>query len=188
MSNLAYIDPPITEVLDGKVVAMSPAYVRHNNVAFNIASIFRRYLKGKACRVLPDGNKVYLSKRDIVVPDVMIVCNKDIIKDNGVHGAPDLVVEVLSISTSKRDRGYKKNLYEKHGVKEYWLVDIKNREVEVHLLKNGRFELDNVYSIYPDWMLEKMTDEERAEVPMEFTISLFDDIIISIEEVFEDIM
>ncbi|WP_411830076.1 Uma2 family endonuclease [Metasolibacillus meyeri] len=52
----------------------------------------------------------------------MIICNQDIIKRDGIYGAPDLVVEVLSPSTARRDKGEKKALYEKHGVKEYWII------------------------------------------------------------------
>lgn len=65
----------------------------------------------------------------------MVVCNKDIIKKDGVHGVPDLIVEVISPSTAKKDKGYKKDLYETCGVKEYWLVDTDNRSIEVYLLK-----------------------------------------------------
>jgi len=188
MSNLAYADTLKFERHNGKIIAMSPAYLRHNGVAFNIAVIFSKYLKGKTCRAFPDGAAVHFSEKDMLVPDAMIVCNKDIIKPNGIHGAPDLVVEVLSATTSKRDRGYKKSAYEKYGVKEYWIIDTNSCQIEVYLLKEDRYELDNTYSIFTNDMLEIMTDEEKAEIQMEFKTSLFDDLIISVEEVFEDII
>ena len=85
--------------------------------------------------LLPMVSDVHLSENDCVIPDVMIVCNSDIIKDNAIYGAPDLIVEVLSPGTEKRDRGYKKDLYERCGVREYWIVDPVSLTVEVYLLK-----------------------------------------------------
>jgi len=177
-------------MLDGKIVSMSPPGVSmgHNYTAFNIASIFRQYLRKKQCKVFPDGNKLILSNKDYAYPDVMVVCDKNKIKWDGIYGAPDLVVEVLSRSTSNKDRGYKKNLYEKHGVKEYWLVNTWDKSIEVYLLKGERYDLDNVYHIYPNYELDSMTDEEKSEIITEFKTSLFDDLIISLDEVFESIL
>ena len=114
----------------------------------------------------------------------MIVCQPEILQDDGIHGAPDLIVEVLSPSTAKRDRGYKKDLYERSGVKEYWIVDPMNKAIETYLLKNGKFVFDNLYSLYPDCDLKRMTSEEIAKIPTEFKCSLYDDLTISIKKVF----
>ena len=87
---------------------------------------------------------------------------------NGIHGVPDLIVEVLSHGTEKKDRGYKKDLYEKCGVREYWLVDTENQTVEVYLLKNEKFVLDEVYKVFPDYV-ELSADEQehyKSEVPV----------------------
>lgn len=109
------------ELIGGKRVAMSPASAGHAYVSDNILRIFKNYLKGKTC--IPFGHSllVHLSEEDKFVPDVMVVCEREKIKPNGVHGAPDLVVEVLSPSTAKNDRTYKKEVYERYGVPEYWL-------------------------------------------------------------------
>jgi len=175
------------EMLDGKIVMMSPRpAVNHGVVALNISRIFGNYLQDKPCSVFNDSMDVFLTDKDRVVPDVMIVCKKNIIKKNGIFGAPDLIVEVLSTATMKRDRGYKKNLYEQHGVKEYWLVntDVDGGSIEVYLLKDGKYVLDDVYEFYPDFMLEDMTEEEKAEIVHEFKTSLFDDLVINIDKVF----
>jgi len=192
MTNLAYDDLYFEdigeEMLNGVIVMMAPKpNLRHYCASDNINSIFKRYIKGKTCRAFGDNVDVYLTELDRVVPDAMIVCKKDIIKETGVHGSPDLIVEVLSPSTAKRDKGYKKDLYERCGVKEYWIVDINNKSIEIYLLLNGKYKLDNVYIIQPDYMLEGMTEEEKAELVYEFKTSLFDDFIIDIREVFEDI-
>lgn len=83
------------ELIGGKLVMMASPSPFHNWVAGNIYAIFHRYLKGKQCSPFGDNTKVFLSKTDHFIPDAMIVCDADKVKYNGIHGAPDLVVEVL---------------------------------------------------------------------------------------------
>ena len=65
-------------------------------------------MKGKSCIAFPDGVAVYFDDKNYFVPDCMIVCDKKKIQNDGIHGAPDLVVEVLSQGTARFDRGHKK--------------------------------------------------------------------------------
>jgi Uma2 family endonuclease len=95
---------------------------------------------------------------------------------------------VLSPSTKKNDLGYKKDLYERCGVLDYWVVSPKDRTIEVYLLSNGRYTLDNVYISYPEHELEMMTDEEKSKIETEFKTSVIDDLVISVDEVFEDML
>jgi Uma2 family endonuclease len=186
MKNLAYVDPVPSEKINGEIIMMSPRpVINHLRVIGNIYHIFTGYLKGKRCEAFADGADVHLDEKNTFVPDVMIVCNKDIIKDDGIYGAPDLVVEVLSPSTAKRDRGEKKSIYEKYGVKEYWIANPADKSIEVWLLKDGKYELDNVYTVYPDWQWEKMTDEDKAEAQLNLKVSLYDDLIIDVREIFD---
>jgi len=175
------------EILDGQPVAMASASTNHAIVVENIRDVFRGYLKGKFCRMFSELD-VILSDKDTFIPDVMVVCRRDIIKANGIYGAPDLIVEVLSPSTIRYDRGYKMKTYAKNGVKELWLVDPESRAIEVYLLDNGVYELNNAYPLYPDWMIEGMTEEEKAKIAHEFTPSIFDDLIIQVEDVFEGLL
>ncbi len=85
-----------------------------------------------------------LTEKDRFVPDMMVVCDRDKIRNDGVHGAPDLVVEVLSPRTAYRDWGYRMELYAKSGVREYWLVSPAEESVEVYLPEEGRFALRDV--------------------------------------------
>lgn len=187
--NLAYQEEPWEELINGEVVAMSPRPTfNHNRVASRIYWAFENYLKGKRCTVIADGTDLYLSEKDRFVPDMMVVCDRDKIQENGVHGAPDLVVEVLSHSTANRDRGYKKNIYAQYGVREYWIVNPTDRSVEIYLLKEGGLVFDRVYSIYPDSVLKNMTEEERAAVETHFQCSLYDDFDISLDEIFSGLL
>ncbi len=126
--NLAYQEEPREELLRGEIYVMSSPSVNHSRAASNIYYVFRNHLKQKTCKAFADGVDVYLTENDRVIPDAMIVCSKDIIHPDGIHGAPDLIVEVLSPSTAKNDKGYKKDLYERSGVKEYWIVDTHDRQ------------------------------------------------------------
>jgi len=184
-TNLAYQDKIWEELIDGKIVAMSPRpAANHNRVTGNIFGTFWTYLKGKPCEPFDDGVDLFLSEKDHFIPDVMIVCDPDKIKPDGVHGAPDLVVEVLSPSTAKNDKGYKKDAYASAGVKEYWIVDPANKFIEQYFPQDGQFALHDVYVIYPDYELAKMTEEERAALVTEFKCSLYDDLLISLEDIF----
>lgn len=185
--NLAYQEDRREEWIDGKIVAMSPASTGHIYVSGNIYRIFGNYLQGKNCIAFSDGLLVRLSDTDKFVPDVMVVCDRDKIKRTYINGAPDLVVEVLSPSTAKNDKGYKKDVYESSGVPEYWIVNPAGKSIEVYLLKNGRYTLDNVYTRYPDEELAEMTDEEKAVVVTEFKCHLYDDLIIRLDDIFGDL-
>lgn len=166
--NPAYQEEPRDELLHGEIYMMSSPSVNHSQTASNIYYAFRSFLKGKPCRAFNDGVDVYLTDEDRVIPDAMIVCSKNIIRPDGIHGAPDLVVEVLSPSTAQNDRGYKKDLYESSGVKEYWIVDVKSRSIESYMLSDGKYILDRIYQLASDDMIERERTFCTDIVPVPF--------------------
>lgn len=185
--NLAYQEERREELIGGKVVMMAPASAEHVYTAGSIYNIFKNYLKGKNCIPFSDGLLVHLTDDNKFVPDMMVVCDRSKIKSDGVHGAPDLVVEVLSPSTAKDDRTRKKEVYEACGVPEYWLVGPTDKSIEVYLLESGKYILHDVYTVRPDWVLAQMTDEERAAVVTEFKCHLYDDLVIRLDDIFGDL-
>ena len=185
--NLAYQEERREELIGGNVVMMSPASAEHVYTAGSIYNIFKNYLKGKNCIPFSDGLLVHLTDENKFVPDMMVVCDRSKIKSDGVHGAPDLVVEVLSPSTAKDDRTRKKEVYEACGVAEYWLVSPTDKSIEVYLLESGKYILHDVYTVRPDWVLKQMTDEERAAIVTEFKCHLYDDLIIRLDDIFGDL-
>ena len=187
MNNLAYKDEPRAEIIHGKTVLMSPSpTIGHNTAISNIHRIFSNFLRGKRCRVFVDGADVHLDEKNTFVPDLMIVCDRNKIKHDGIYGAPDLVVEVLSPSTATRDKGTKKAVYERAGVLEYWIVDPLAKSIDVYHLRENRLELDYSYVEFPDWEWARMTEKERAEARLSVKISLYDDLVVDVREVFED--
>ncbi|MEF2630187.1 Uma2 family endonuclease [Megamonas funiformis] len=196
MDNLAYInDRNIkikTELIDGKIFMMSPRpRVEHATVCTNIASEFRSYLKGKTCRAFCDGVDVFLDENNRFIPDTMIVCNPDIIKHDGIHGAPDLVVEVLSKTTAKNDRSKKKYTYAKYGVKEYWIVDVWSKSVEVYYNQDNWFVLDNIYYYLTDEEIAEnnnMPDNDIDKIKEyidSIKVSICDNLIVKLKDIFE---
>ena len=188
-TNLAYQedwnDPLRRELIGGKLVMMSPAATNHVLITRNISYLFTDYLKGKPCTPIPDGITVFLTDEDHFVPDFMVVCDPEKVKSDGIHGAPDLVVEILSPGTAHNDRGRKMDVYAKCGVREYWIVSPGEKSVEQYLQDNGRLVLKAVYAIHPEPMLARMSEKERAAVVTAFQCSLFDDLIIQLADVFE---
>lgn len=190
MENLAYIDPPRTERIEGKTYLMSPQpRMKHIFIAVHIFNVFDHYLKGKACTAIPDGADVHLDHQNVYVPDVMIVCDRSKIHDNGVFGAPDLVVEVLSPSTRKHDRGAKMRHYATAGVREYWIVDPLAESVEVYKNHGGIFELDEIYEDYNAEDRAQMTEKELADIHTDIPVALQEGeegFIVRLQEIFED--
>ena len=183
-----HCDEPRDEMIGGKIVLMSPRpTINHLIISDNICKLFSIYVDSKTdskCKVFSDGADLFLTKTNRFIPDGMVVCDPNKVKYDGIHGAPDLVVEVLSPSTMKRDRTEKKDVYEKCGVKEYWIVNPAGKSIEQYILENGRFTLNEVYVVYEDYMIESWSEEDKAAIVTEFKCSLSDELVLRLEDIF----
>ena len=119
------------ELIDGEAYAMSPAPTRtHQAVVVELVRQIANFLEGKPCQVfvapfdvrLPERNEADDQIETVVQPDIVVVCDESKLDEKGCRGAPDWIIEVLSPSTASKDHVRKKSLYERHGVREYWLV------------------------------------------------------------------
>jgi Uma2 family endonuclease len=115
------------QLIEGELYAMSPSpRYTHQAIIWNFSQIFGRYLQQHPVgRAFVAPFDVYLSPNDVVQPDVFFLANEGLksLQDDGVHGAPDLVIEILSPSTAQLDKKQKRRIYARAGVKELWLVD-----------------------------------------------------------------
>jgi len=112
------------ELIDGVAYSMAAApTTRHQLVTGRIFSRLERQLSGKRCTPFIAPTDVRLSETDVVQPDVLVVCDPAKITSSHIEGAPELVAEVLSPSTSAKDLREKKRLYQRSGVREYLVVD-----------------------------------------------------------------
>ncbi len=132
------------ELINGRLY-MSPApTLSHQDSTLDLASkILFSVKKNNIGRVFISPIDVFLDSKNAVQPDIFFVSNerKSILKDDGIYGAPNLVIEVLSPGTKKFDLDKKKRIYEKHGVKEYWVVDPISKESLGYQVKNSKFVL-----------------------------------------------
>ena len=129
------------ELLDGDLIVAPAPSLKHQRVLLALAGLLDRFVKGAGLgEVLPAPCDVVLSDTDVVQPDLLFISRERahlVRNGDNVQGAPDLVVEILSPATADRDRGYKRALYARHGVAEYWLIDPVAETVSIHLQRNG---------------------------------------------------
>lgn len=136
------------ELIDGVAYLMAPApTLNHQDIAGEIYFQLRRSLAGKSCRTFIAPVDVRLPKAaeadeqidTVVQPDVLVVCDPAKLNRRGIRGAPDFVLEVLSPATASHDHVLKRRVYERAGVKEYWLVHPADRIVTIYRLLNGEY-------------------------------------------------
>lgn len=181
---LTWDDGQRWELVDGVAyllqgpVGLAPAPSRfHQELSGALLYQILAYLKGKPCKVYGAPFDVRLSDQaqssdnyvdTVVQPDVVVICDKTKLDDRGCNGAPDLVIEITSPSTAKMDLTVKFDLYQKHGVKEYWIVHPVEKTVMVFKLQpDGRYGAPDRYA-----------DDGKIAVP------LLGDLVIDLAEVF----
>ena len=144
------------ELLDGVAYDMTPApSTRHQALVGEFFAALRSHFEGSLCRVLVSPVDVLLPRPaqsddtadTVVQPDVLVVCEQTRITERFVRGAPELVVEVLSPATAKKDEGPKRDIYERAGVKEYWLVHPTDLTVNRYSLVDSRYGRPDVFGV-----------------------------------------
>jgi Uma2 family endonuclease len=167
------------ELIEGVIYDMSPApSVRHQTILGELFRQISNYLVGKTCKVfmapfdvrfLPREKKTD-EIRTVVQPDIVIICDKTKIDAKGGIGAPDLIIEIVSPGSLKKDMQEKFTLYENEGVQEYWVVYPFDRFIMVFGLgESGRYGHPMIYS-----------ESEHIKV------GIFEDLIIDLKSVFQE--
>ncbi len=179
---------PSYEIIGGEKI-MSPApNLDHSDIISRICGcIFNHLMKNRSGYVYTDNADVHFSDGTIFRPDLSVVLksNEKILAGRkAIFGAPDMVVEVLSYSTRKRDLTIKKDTYEAQGVREYWIVDPWGKKVLVYLLRDGKYFLDDTYILLDEKDFAALDDEEKAEVKTEVPVSILEGLNIPLEFIF----
>ena len=187
---LAYDTRDDYEIIEGvKFMAPSPGW-GHVNVTANLVILIGGYARiNKLGVAVADNFDVHFPDGSLFKPDFIFVSAekaKSLLQDKNMtlHGVPDMVAEIFSRSTMKRDIGIKKDIYERNGVKEYWIINPWSESIEVYLLRDGKYYLDEVYQNYSDDELNNLTEEERAEVQMEVPVAVLDGFKVKIRNIF----
>jgi Uma2 family endonuclease len=148
------------ELIDAEAYFMSPTpNLDHQEVAGEVYRQIENALTGKKYRA-------YIAPIDTVVqPDVLVVCDSNKLDRRGIRGAPDWILEVLSPATASHDQIKKRDLYKRHGVREYWLVHPTDRVLTIYLLQDNKFSRPVI-----------------VELAGETAITVLDDVIIQWDE------
>lgn len=131
------------QIIEGELYMTPAPTTEHQRISINLSSILHGYVSehqlGKVFHAPVD---VVLSMTDVVQPDILFVAKErqNIITRKNIVSAPDLVIKILSESTVPIDRKRKKELYLRHGVKEYWIVNPETRAVEQLILRKNKYE------------------------------------------------
>ena len=136
------------ELLNGDLMMVPAPNRRHQQVLGRLLIELGRFTQEHGLgEVYVAPFDVVLSDTDVVQPHLLFISHarEHTITDENVRGAPDLVIEILSPSTADRDVGYKHDLYSRHGVLEYWVVDPMARTVAVHRQRHGSLELAGTF-------------------------------------------
>jgi Uma2 family endonuclease len=123
------------ELINGAHVVSPTPVTPHQRLAGELFVELHRYFEGHPIgEVFVSPIDVVLSDVDVLIPDLLVVLNDqtEIVTDKNVRGAPALVVEILSPGTKRRDLGIKRRIYDRYGVREYWVVDPEGASVTVH--------------------------------------------------------
>jgi Uma2 family endonuclease len=177
---LTWLDDKTRELINGFVKMLPAPRSIHVEISYNISLHLGLFLlKNKCkCKVRPapfdvrfpqngetNNEKIYT----VVQPDISVICDLSKLDENGCLGAPDMIVEVLSPSTVKKDWNEKFALYEEHGVREYWIVHPTDRTVHAFVLQSdGKYDAGSLY-------------EREGKVP----VHVFDNYPIDLKDIFE---
>jgi len=180
---LTWVDDVRRELIEGFIKMMPAPRLSHAEVSREIYRYLDHIImqnKGNTCKVFyapvdvrfPKGGEIEYDKiYTVVQPDIFVVCDPSKLDEDGCCGAPDMIVEILSPSTAKKDFTEKFVLYEEHGVREYWIVHPKEKAVHVFLLQdNGKYDAGYMY-------------ERKGKIP----VHIFDGYLIDMEDIFREI-
>jgi len=140
---LTWPDEERWEIIEGVPFSMSAPSDIHQKVLRELLIEFGVYLRGKTCQIFSSPFDISLPQAQsdsddniytVVQPDLVVVCDNNKISRKGCKGAPDIVIEILSPSTASKDCIRKRELYEKHKVKQYWIIDPEEKELFVFKL------------------------------------------------------
>ena len=136
------------ELIEGELIKVPSPNEYHQRISGKLEFILRAFIENKNLGKVYDAPfDVAFSEEDVVHPDILFVSKENyrIITEEEIRGAPDLIIEILSPATAERDRTYKRTLYARYGVREYWIVDPEKKTIEVLSIGKTGFETFGIY-------------------------------------------
>ncbi len=146
---LTWPDEERWEIIEGVAYNMTPApSTEHQAISIELSAQLQVQLRGKTCRAfhapfdirLPAENETAETSSTVVQPDISVICDERKVDNKGGVGAPDFIIEIISPGTAAKDQVDKLALYEKHGVREYWIIHPADQLLTIRVLDNtGRY-------------------------------------------------
>ncbi|NOW91036.1 Uma2 family endonuclease [Clostridium beijerinckii] len=154
---LTYDENERIEIIEGEIINMSPAPSRiHQEIISELHFKLKEYIKynNGSCKVYPapfdvilkDDDDEVINSKNIVQPDISVICDKNKLTEKGCTGSPDMIVEVISPYNPSNDYVRKLNLYEKFKVKEYWIVNPTRKNILVYVLTENGYDAPITYT------------------------------------------
>jgi Uma2 family endonuclease len=146
----------MVELIKGKIFKQAAApRVNHQRISGIVFTSIFNFLKGKKCEVfaapfdvrLPVKSKKHEDIDTVVQPDICVVCEPEKIDELGCVGAPDLVIEILSLGNNKKELQNKYEVYEESGVKEYWVIHPNECTLLIYTLANGKYQPSKLFTL-----------------------------------------
>jgi Uma2 family endonuclease len=144
-----YAEHDLIQLIDGEVIIGMPPIPKHQRLVRDILFLFTTIARQQGGEAFASPIEVYFDEDNVFEPDVLYLTTdtKCKVETKRLRGAPELIVEVLSPSTAKFDRQEKYQVYEKHGVQEYWIVDPLHEVLEVWTRDADKFVRQGVYGV-----------------------------------------
>ena len=170
------------EKIDGTIYNMSPSGgFMHSQINGNLYHEIRQQLKKSICVVSVENLDLYLSDDEYVIPDIMIICDRNQIKKDKYRGVPKFVAETLSPATSFKDKTIKKEKYAQLGIDEYWIISPKEHSIEVYYLEDKEYKLVGSHILVED------EEDENYNANLLLPIRSMPTISISLQSIFENV-
>lgn len=148
------------ELIDGEFVKLVAPTTRHQEIVLEIGMQLKQLLKDKKCRPFVAPTAVVFEDGVTFEPDVLVVCDKDKIKEDAIHGVPDLIIEVISKSDIRRDKVLKYSKYAEYGVENYIMIDpIQNEILQSNLNEDTGFYDTIKFNITDEIVVKKGNEE-----------------------------
>jgi Uma2 family endonuclease len=171
------------ELIKGKLMRMAALNRKHQDISWQLSGRFYASFKGLSCKAyaapfdvrLLDKQKSLKANKEVLTviqPDLCVICDKEKLDEKGCIGAPDLIVEILSASNSKKEMRTKKELYEENEVKEYWIIDPTHETLlQYSLQDDGTYTPTTIYvndesvqsSVFPSLTIDLIEIFESEE-------------------------
>jgi Uma2 family endonuclease len=183
---LGWDDDFRAEIIDGALYVSDPPATYHQDISMNLSITIGNFLAGKPAKVYaaPFGVRLFPqndhSDKTVLEPDLVVICDTSKLDERGCNGAPDMVIEILSPSTARKDVLYKFYKYLRAGVREYWVVDPDTETVQVNLLDHDRYTTQTYRGFDPEIMDEADRQYAQESIP----VSVLPGLVIDFKTIF----